>query len=86
MGGIDRIALEVGNIQYALDPYGCFVDFEILSQSDNATFIYFGNQCINLTLGRDQASDDRRHFGFAADNKELALRVSAAMGVNMLDG
>ncbi len=84
--GINHIALEVGNIQEALDFYGRFIEFDIESQSDTAAFIYFGDQFINFSLGRKQGPDDNRHFGIAVDNKELAKRTLEGMGVKFLGG
>ena len=84
--GINHVALEVGNIQEALDFYGEFIDFEISKQSDTAAFIYFGDQFINFSLGRKQGPDNERHFGIAVDDKELARRALEDMGVVFLDG
>ncbi len=84
--GINHVALEVGNIQEALDFYGGFIDFEISKQSETAAFIYFGDQFINFSLGRKQGPDNERHFGIAVDDKELARRALEDMGVVFLDG
>ena len=84
--GINHVALEVGNIDEALDFYGRFLDFEIASRSETAAFIYFGDQFINFSRGRNQAPDERRHFGIAVDDKELARRTLEEMGVEILEG
>ena len=84
--GINHVALEVGNIQEALDFYGGFIEFEISKQSETAAFIYFGDQFINFSLGRKQGPDNERHFGIAVDDKELARRALEDMGVVFLDG
>lgn len=84
--GINHVALEVGDIGEALAFYGGFIDFEIESRSETAAFIYFGDQFINFALGRKQGPDDRRHFGIAVDDKELARETLDAMGVEILDG
>ena len=83
--GINHVALEVGNIDEALAFYGSFIDFEIESRSETAAFIYFGDQFINFALGRSQAPDERRHFGIAVDDKDLARDTLEKMGVEMLD-
>ncbi len=41
--GINHIALEVGDIDAALDFYGAFLDFEVARRSDSAAFVYFGD-------------------------------------------
>ena len=84
--GINHIALEVGDINEALDFYGRFLEFEIHGRSENAAFVYFGDQFINFSRGRKQAADHKRHFGIAVDDKELVRRTLAGMGVELLDG
>ncbi len=84
--GINHVALEVGDIDAALEFYGRFLDFEIESRSAAAAFIYFGDQFINFVRGRNQAPDENRHFGIAVDDKELARATLEAMGVTFLGG
>lgn len=84
--GINHIALEVGDIDAALDFYGAFLDFEIARRSDSAAFVYFGDQFINFAKGRRQGPDDRRHFGIAVDDKDLARKRLKELGVEFLDG
>ena len=84
--GINHVALEVGNIADALAFYGSFLNFTITSQSENAAFIYFGDQFINFAKGRTQAPDEKRHFGIAVDNKELVRDTLIEMGVALLGG
>ncbi len=84
--GINHIALEVGDIDQALDFYGGFLNFELKSKSESAAFIYFGDQFINFAKGRSQSPDDKRHFGIAVDDKELVRETLKAMGVEVLPG
>ena len=84
--GINHIALEVGEIDEALEFYGSFLEFDVQSRSENAAFIYFGDQFINFSRGRRQGPDDDRHFGIAVDDKDLVRRTLAEMGVELLDG
>ena len=84
--GINHVALEVGNIAEALAFYGRILNFTITSQSENAAFIYFGDQFINFAKGRTQAPDEKRHFGIAVDNKELVRDTLIEMGVALLGG
>jgi len=84
--GINHVALEVGNIDEALEFYGSFIDFELERKSETAAFVYFGDQFINFALGRTQAPDERRHFGIAVDDKDLARETLEAMGITFLDG
>jgi catechol 2,3-dioxygenase-like lactoylglutathione lyase family enzyme len=83
--GINHVALEVGEINAALEFYGSFLEFEIQSKSKTAAFIYFGDQFINLMIGRSQGPDTGRHFGIAVDDKELARSLLESMGVEFVD-
>ncbi len=82
--GINHVALEVGDIDEALAFYGRFLNFEIHEQNDTAAFIYFGDQFINFTKHSDRKPDQKRHFGIAVDDKELARRTLEDMGVTFL--
>ncbi len=84
--GINHVALEVGDIDAALDFYGAFLEFEIAGRSDDAAFVYFGDQFINFARGRSQAPDDRRHFGIAVDDKPLVRETLERLGVELLGG
>ena len=84
--GINHVALEVGNIAEALAFYGSFLNFTITSQSEDAAFIYFGDQFINFAKGRAQVPDEKRHFGIAVDDKELVRDTLIEMGVALLGG
>jgi len=83
--GINHLALEVGDIDEALEFYGRFLDFEIHERTDTAAFIYFGDQFINFAKNSDRKPDQMRHFGIAVDDKPLARRSLEAMGVKLLD-
>ena len=84
--GINHIALEVGNIAEALAFYGSFLNFTITSQTEDAAFIYFGDQFINFAKGRTQTPDEKRHFGIAVDDKELVRDTLIEMDVALLGG
>ena len=84
--GINHIALEVGNIAKALDFYSQFLEFDIAQQTEDAAFIYFGDQFINFSKGRTQAPDEQRHFGIAVDDKQLVRQTLREMDVEILDG
>lgn len=84
--GINHIALEVGDIDAALDFYGAFLDFDVAQRSENAAFVYFGDQFIHFAKGRRQGPDESRHFGIAVDDKDLARQLLEDRGVTFLDG
>lgn len=82
--GINHIALEVGDIDAALDFYGRFLDFTLRSKSAGMAFIDLGDQFIALSKGRSQPGDDERHFGLVVDDKEAVRRVLEDMGVEIV--
>jgi lactoylglutathione lyase len=68
--GINHIALEVGDLDQALDWYGQFLDFELRGRGPTMAFIDMGDQFIALAAGRTQPEDQSRHFGLVVDDKE----------------
>jgi lactoylglutathione lyase len=84
--GINHVALEVDDIDRALEFYGRLFDVELRSRSDNAAFIDIGDQFLALMKGRTQARDGARHFGLVVDDKEAARRALEAAGVEIFPG
>jgi len=84
--GVNHVALEVGDIDEALEFYGGFLEFELRSRGENAVFIDLGDQFINFSKGRRQAPDDDRHFGLVVDNRQLVADALETMGVKLLPG
>jgi catechol 2,3-dioxygenase-like lactoylglutathione lyase family enzyme len=69
--GINHIALEVGDLQEALEWYGQWFEFELRGRhGDRMAFIDMGDQFIAISAGRTQPDDDARHFGLVVDDKE----------------
>jgi len=86
MVGFNHVALEVGDIEAALDFYGRLFAFELRSKSDSMAFIDLGDQFIALQKGRAQPADDGRHFGLVVDDKEVARKALADAGIETLPG
>jgi catechol 2,3-dioxygenase-like lactoylglutathione lyase family enzyme len=69
--GINHIALEVGDVEEALDWYGQFFEFELRGRhGSRMAFVDMGDQFIALSSGRTQPADGARHFGLVVDDKE----------------
>ena len=91
--GINHIALEVGDVDEALDWYGRFFEFELRGRAGSMAFIEMGDQFIALAPRRTQPADGARHFGLVVDDKEgvrAALRdagldVRASGSLDFLD-
>ncbi len=84
--GFNHIAIEVGDIEEALEFYGSLFDFELRGKSETMAFIDLGDQFLALQSGRTQAADDGRHFGIVVDDKEAVRHALAAAGVELLSG
>ena len=84
--GFNHVALEVGDIDEALEFYGSLFDFKLRGKSDTMAFIDLGDQFLALQAGRKQGPDDGRHFGLVVDDKERVRAALAAAGVEPLPG
>ena len=83
--GINHVVLEVGDLDEALKFYGAIFDFTLRGKSERNAFIDMGDQFIQLSLGKTQSADDKRHFGFVVDNREPVARALEELGVKRLD-
>jgi catechol 2,3-dioxygenase-like lactoylglutathione lyase family enzyme len=80
--GINHVALEVGDIEEALEWYGRVFDFELRGRMGSAmAFIDMGDQFIALSRGRSQTPDLHRHFGLVVDDKEAVREALVEAGV-----
>jgi lactoylglutathione lyase len=84
--GINHVALEVGNVDEALEFYSRFFEFRLRGQVPGMAFIDMGDQFLALSEGRSQDGDDDRHFGLVVDDKEAVRAALTAGGVDVLPG
>ena len=84
--GINHIALEVGNVDEALEWYGRIFDLELRGRAGRMAFIDIGDQFIALSEGRTQPPDRARHFGLVVDDKEATRQVLIDAGVELQPG
>jgi len=84
--GFNHVALEVGDLDAALEFWRGFVDFELRSRSETMAFIDLGDQFIALQQGRTQSADDGRHFGLVVEDKDAVRACLEEMGVEILPG
>ena len=66
--GVNHVALEVGDLDAALELYGRMFTFVLRGRVPGAAFIDMGDQFLALMEGRRQAPDDERHFGLVVDD------------------
>lgn len=83
--GINHVVLEVGDLDAALEFYGAIFDFTLRGRGERNAFIDLGDQFIQLSLGKNQGPDDKRHFGLVVDDREPVRRALKGLGVATLD-
>jgi catechol 2,3-dioxygenase-like lactoylglutathione lyase family enzyme len=81
--GINHVALEVGDLDEALEFYGRIFDIDLESRIPGMAFIRMGDQFLALAEGRTQAPDEHRHFGLVVEDREAALAAAREAGVEL---
>jgi catechol 2,3-dioxygenase-like lactoylglutathione lyase family enzyme len=84
--GVNHIALEVGNLEEALDFYGRIFEIELRGRGPRMAFIDMGDQFIALSEGRTQPPDEARHFGLVVDDKEAVRAALQEAGAEIIPG
>ena len=86
--GINHVAIEVGDIDEALDWYGQIFDFNLRGKNERSAFIDMGDQFINLARVPDykQSGVERRHIGFVVDDRSSVKERAEAAGAKMVEG
>lgn len=82
--GINHVALEVGDIERALEFYGSLFEISLRGRGPSMAFIDMGDQFLALSSGRVQSRDDARHFGLVVDDKEAVREAVEANGLEQL--
>ena len=86
--GINHVAIEVGDIDEALEWYGRMFDFTLRGRNERSAFIDMGDQFINLARVADYKVDgvERRHLGFVVDDRSTVKARAEAAGAKMVEG
>ena len=79
--GINHVALEVGDLDAALEFYGRWLDFELRGRVPGMAFLDAGDQFLALSEGRRQGPDDDRHFGLVVDDRDAVRAALAEAGI-----
>jgi lactoylglutathione lyase len=83
--GINHVAVEVGDLDEALDFYGRIFDVTLRGRHGNTmAFIDMGDQFLALSTGRTQPPDGARHIGLVVDDREAALAAARAAGAELI--
>ena len=81
--GINHVALEVGDVDEALEWYGRFFAFGLRGRSGSMAFIDMGDQFIALARSAAEHRDAGRHFGLVVDDKEAVRRALVDAGMRV---
>jgi len=86
MVGINHVALEVGNIESALNFYGQFFNFSLRGKGKGMAFIDMGDQFLALAETDQQLPDRHRHFGLVVDDRSKLQDQLLAQKVELIPG
>jgi predicted enzyme related to lactoylglutathione lyase len=84
--GINHVALEVDDVDRALEFYGRLFEVRLRGRSGGMAFVDIGDQFVALMQGRSQPPDRARHFGLVVDDKATARRALEEAGVKLPPG
>jgi catechol 2,3-dioxygenase-like lactoylglutathione lyase family enzyme len=79
--GINHVALEVGDLDAALELYGRLFEFELRGRVPGMAFLDMGDQFLAIAEGRRQGPDDGRHFGLVVDDRDAVRAALAEVGI-----
>src|SRR3954468_6704013 len=84
--GINHVALEVGDLDAALEFYRSFLAFPLRGRVSGMAFLDAGDQFLALSEGRRQGPDDERHFGIVVDDRDAVRSALRAAGIEPMRG
>ena len=79
--GINHVALEVGDLDAALDLYGRLFGFELRGRVPGMAFLDMGDQFLALAEGRGAGPDGERHFGLVVDDADAVRAALLEAGI-----
>lgn len=84
--GINHVAVEVGDIDEALEFFGSIFELKLRGRGRRMAFIDAGDQFIALSEGRNQPPDGPRHIGLVVDDRESLRRALQKTEAEILPG
>jgi lactoylglutathione lyase len=84
--GINHVALEVGDLDAALDLYGRLFTFELRGRVPGMAFLDLGDQFLAVAEGRRQGPDEGRHFGLVVDDRDAVRAALVEAGLEPSGG
>ena len=84
--GINHVALEVGDLEEAVDFYRSVFGFPMRGRAPGMAFLDMGDQFLALSEGRGDGDDEHRHFGIVVDDREAVRQALKGTGAELLAG
>ncbi len=85
--GINHVAIEVGDVDAALDFYGRIFTFTLRGRAPGHAFIGLGDQFLAMSETADRPSaTPERHFGLVVDDRDAVRPLVEAAGGRILPG
>ena len=81
--GINHIALEVGDIDEALELYGKIFELELRGRAGRMAFVDLGDQFIALAPGQSDPPERHRHIGLVVEDGQAALAAAREAGLEL---
>ncbi len=88
--GLNHVALEVGDVEAALEFYRDLFAFDLRGRTDSGAFLDMGDQFVALAEadgsqeGTERVPDDHRHLGLVVDDADAVERRLEECGVERL--
>jgi lactoylglutathione lyase len=83
MVGINHIALEVGDVDEAVEFYGRIFDLELRGWAPGMAFLDMGDQFLALARSDSPQAGGGRHFGLVVDDRAAVRRALADAGIEI---
>jgi catechol 2,3-dioxygenase-like lactoylglutathione lyase family enzyme len=81
--GINHVALEVGDVEAAVEFYRSIFDLPERGRAPGMAFLDMGDQFLALSEGRAGGPDAARHFGLVVDDKDAVRAALSDLGITM---
>ena len=81
--GINHVALEVGDIDEALEFWSKIFRFELRGRNDTHAFLDMGDQFVALMKSEELHRDADRHFGLVVDDRQKVRELARAAGAEV---
>ena len=86
MVGINHVALEVGDVDEAVEFYGRIFEFELRGRVRGMAFLDMGDQFLALAHSKPGTPDTDRHFGLVVDDRAKVRQALHEAGIEVERG